>query len=583
MSRCSTPSLASDRPTTAGATPPLTAGPIVPANGTTIPSAAPRDRDLKFAALYARVSTEKQAQEATIASQLAALQERAAVAGYTVPAEYVFCDEGFSGARLDRPALDRLRDLAAEGALAAVLIYAPDRLARQYAYQVVVRDELVRTGCQVLFLNHAFGTSPAEQMLLQIQGVFAEYERAVIRERTRRGRLFAARQGRVNWGRAPYGYCYLRRTETTPQQLVIQETEAAVVRQIYQWLIAEALSSYALAKRLTAEAVPTRTGQDTGWRQSSVMEILRDPLYKGEGYFNRTQTVDAHRPYRGRGYKDCRPGNGRGRAERPREEWIPVAVPPLIAAATWEAAPAQLVRNREHATRNNTKHDYLLRGLVVCGRCGRRMIGTWSASGGRYVCGARYPRHAPHCCDGRSVAATKLDEWVWDYIRELLADGELLRARYAEGHADPAVEQQAEAEQERIERQLGALAREVQRLIDAYQAGAIELAELQERRQRNEDYGRGLRERLAQLQQQRQEREQEIRLLAGLDEFCASVRAALADPSFTLQQKVLQLVVDRIVIEEDRIVIQHIIPTGPVRLQTEPNVVRSPFRPAPLA
>ena len=235
-----------------------------------------------------------------------------------MPAEYVFCDEGFSGARLDRPALDRLRDLAAEGAFAAVLIYAPDRLARQYAYQVVVLDELIRTGCQVVFLNHAFGTSPEEQMLLQIQGVCAEYERAVIRERTRRGRLFAARQGRVNWGHAPYGYCYLRRTETTPQQLVIQETEATIVRQIYQWLVAEELSSYAIAKRLTEEAVPTRAGQGTGWRQSSVMEILRDPLYKGEGYFNRTQTVEAHRPYRGRGYKDCRPGNGRGRAERPR-------------------------------------------------------------------------------------------------------------------------------------------------------------------------------------------------------------------------------------------------------------------------
>lgn len=545
--------------------------PVTTTVRTTTPPTGAGDRHLMLAALYARVSTEKQEKEETIASQLAALHERATAEGYTVPAEYVFCDEGFSGARLDRPALDRLRDLAAEGAFAAVLVYAPDRLARHYAYQVVVLDELTRTGCRVVFLNHPFGTSPEEQMLLQIQGVFAEYERAVIRERTRRGRLFAARQGRVNWGHAPYGYSYLRRTETTPQQLVIQETEATIVRQIYQWLIAEELSSYAIAKRLTEEDVPTRAGPGTGWRQSSVMEILRDPLYKGEGYFNRTQTVDAHRPYRGRSYKDCRPGNGRGRAERPREEWIPVAVPPLLDAETWEAAQAQLARNRERATRNNTKHDYLLRGLVVCGRCGRRMIGTWSASGGRYVCGARYPRHAPHCCDGRSVAAAQLDEWVWDYIRELLADGELLRARYAEGHDDPAIEQRTEAERERLARQLGALAREVQRLIDAYQAGAIELAELQERRQRNADYGRGLQERLDQLQQQRREREQEIRLLAGLDEFCASVRAALVDPSFTLKQKVLQLVVDRILIEEDRIVIQHIIPTGPVRLQTEPQ------------
>lgn len=148
---------------------------------------------LRLAAIYGRVSTDKQEQEETVQSQLAALRQAAGERGYEIVEEFV--DEGYSGAHLDRPALDRLRDLAAEGAIEVLLVYAPDRLARQYAYQVVVLDELRLAGCEVVFLNHAFGTSPEEQMFLQIHGVFAEYERALIKERLRRGRLYAAREG----------------------------------------------------------------------------------------------------------------------------------------------------------------------------------------------------------------------------------------------------------------------------------------------------------------------------------------------------------------------------------------------------
>ncbi|MDP9380764.1 MAG: recombinase family protein, partial [Chloroflexota bacterium] len=108
----------------------------------------------------------------------------------------------------------------------------------------VVIEELQRAGCEVVFLNHAYGESPEERMLLQMQGVFAEYERALIKERVRRGRLFAARQGRINWCNPPYGYRLIRKTEHTPQQLLVDETEAEVVRQLYRWLVEESLSSY---------------------------------------------------------------------------------------------------------------------------------------------------------------------------------------------------------------------------------------------------------------------------------------------------------------------------------------------------
>jgi site-specific DNA recombinase len=242
-----------------------------------IPAAG--ERGLTRAALYARVSTDKQEREETVASQVDLLQQTATARGYEVLPGNVFIDDGVSGTRLDRPALERLRDLAAEGAFEVLLVTAPDRLARRYAYQVVLVEELTRAGCEVVFVHQSLGASPAEQMLLQMQGVFAEYERALIHERTRRGQLFAARQGRVNWGNPPYGYTSVHKTATPPQHLVINEAEAEVVRQLYRWCVEEQLSSYAIHRRLTVQGVPPRKSKQGRWAQSSVIEILRDSLY----------------------------------------------------------------------------------------------------------------------------------------------------------------------------------------------------------------------------------------------------------------------------------------------------------------
>lgn len=184
--------------------PPLQPSPPPPPQPTrTPPASAAGQRGLKRAALYARVSTEKQEREETVASQVDLLYQAAAASGYEIAPTSVFIDEGVSGARLDRPALDRLRDLVAEGVFEVLLVTVPDRLARRYAYQVLLVEECTRGGCEVVFVQHGLGARPEEHLLLQMQGVFAEYERALIRERTRRGRLFAARQGRVNWGNPP--------------------------------------------------------------------------------------------------------------------------------------------------------------------------------------------------------------------------------------------------------------------------------------------------------------------------------------------------------------------------------------------
>jgi len=532
-------------------------------------SAAAGEPGLKRTALYARVSTEKQEREETVASQVDLLYQAAAAAGYDIAPTSVFIDEGVSGTRLDRPALDRLRDLAAEGAFEVLLVTVPDRLARRYAYQVLLVEEFHRCGCEVVFVQHRLGASPEEQMLLQMQGVFAEYERALIQERTRRGRLFAARHGRVNWGNPPYGYTYIRKTLTTPQHLIINEAEAEVVRLIYRWCVEEQLSCYAIHQRLTAQGIRPRKARHGRWAPSSIGEILRDSLYKGEAYYNRTQPAEIRQPYGPRGRKDRVPGNSQGRTRRPPSEWIAITVPAILDPETWERAQGQLRQNLERAQRNTTPRRYLLRSLLVCGRCGRRMVGSWNKQGGRYLCAIRYPRYAPGACKGRSLSAATIEQTVWEHVQALLADPEVLRQQYEQGHGDPAVDVRAEHERARLERKLSALEREKTRLVDAYQAEVIELAELAERRRRLIEQGQLLRARVQEIEQQRLDRAAELRLLEGVDAFCTSIRDAMVTPSFEVKQKVLQLVVQRIVVEDHRVIIEHVVPSGPIRLQPE--------------
>jgi site-specific DNA recombinase len=230
------------------------------------------------AALYARVSSEQQTQTDTIDSQVAALRARAAAAGRAVPAEREFLDEGYSGATLLRPALERLRDLVAAGGVDQLYVYSPDRLARKYAYQVLLLEEFQRAGVVVIFLNRERAQTPEEELLLQVQGMMAEDERAQILERSRRGKRHAAHAGQVSvLGTAPYGYRYFSKAEGggTAGFAVVPE-EAPVVRQLFAWVGQERLSIGAATRRLNQAGVPTRTGKGN-WERGTVCGILKNP------------------------------------------------------------------------------------------------------------------------------------------------------------------------------------------------------------------------------------------------------------------------------------------------------------------
>ena len=293
---------------------------------------------MKPVAIYARVSSERQKEQETIASQTAALLEHAANQNWSVPNEWLFLDEGYSGASLVRPGLDSLRDRVAEGQIDTVLVLSPDRLSRKYAYQILLTEELHRHGAELVFIKSPPATTPEEHLLAQVQGMIAEYERAQIIERTRRGKRHRARQGSVNvLSGAPYGYRYVKKSDAGNAYYEVIETEAAVVRLVYEMFTSQHLSIGTVTRSLNEKAIATRTG-DSRWERSTVWAMLRNPAYIGKACFGKTERKQRQRitrPLRQRGGYCNRSGANQ---ERPRQEWIEINVPALIDEVTFALA-----------------------------------------------------------------------------------------------------------------------------------------------------------------------------------------------------------------------------------------------------
>src|SRR5690349_2498056 len=305
---------------------------------------------MRMAAIYARVSSEQQREENTIASQTASLIEFAQSHDLEVPKEWVFEDEGYSGATLERPGLEHVRDLAAEGQIQVVLAYSPDRLSRKYAYQILLIEEFARLGVETLFVKSPQGDSAEDQLLVQFQGMIAEYERAQILERSRRGKRHRAHSGEVSvMSGAPYGYRYVRKTDEAPAAYVIDEAEAGVVRRVYEMYTVEGLSIAEITRRLNREGIPTRKA--SRWERSVVWALLRNPAYRGLACFGKTRAcarTRVVRPQRRRGV--ITPCTTAGH-ERPREEWIEIPVPSLVTEESFARAQELLYQNKLRSRR----------------------------------------------------------------------------------------------------------------------------------------------------------------------------------------------------------------------------------------
>src|SRR4051794_781209 len=524
-------------------------------------------------ALYARVSSEGQARDNTVASQLAELRVRAVADGVVVGPEHIYVDEGYSGATLARPALERLRDAAAAGEFERLYVHTPDRLARRYAYQVLLVEELRRANVEVTFLNRAIGGTAEDDLLLQVQGVIAEYEHARILERGRRGRRHAALSGAVSaMGSAPYGYRYVgRHAGDGVARVEVVEGEARIVRQLFGWVGIDRLSLREAGRRLQRLGCPTRTGLGH-WDATTIAGMLRNPIYRGTAMFGRTRSIP---PAQGR----LRPIRGRPNPPRaasvskvrvPPAEWIPIPAPAIVDPDLFEAAGAQLEENRQRKRDGRRRLGWLLQGLAVCRRCGyafygkmaRGMVGgRQPADYGYYRCigtdAHKFGGHAP--CDNRSVRSDKLEAAVWREVLTVLDSPQRVAAEH-ERRAAAARDGEPHAGLAALERQIARLQRGVDRLIDGYAEEVISADEFRPRLA-------SLKQRLSRLRAERDtaaaahEAERGLHLVIGyLEEFAQRVHAGLDGLDWHGRREIIRAVVRRIEIDHDQVEVVFRVP-----------------------
>src|SRR2546421_3080896 len=513
-------------------------------------------------AAYARVSTTRQAQAQGIEQQLDRLRAAAAERGWELDDQHVYRDDGYSGARIGRPGLDRLRDHAALAELDLVLVTAPDRLARNYVHQVLLIEELAGRGCQVEFLDRPVSADPHDQLLLQIRGAVAEYERTLIAERMRRGRQARLRAGTLlPWTTAPFGYRLDPDRPRRADAVRVDPGEAALVAQLFDWYLEPQGTVYRLARRLTDLGVPTPRGGPR-WNTASVRGILRNPSYAGRALTNRTQVA----PARGRKSAMLPAGPGVSHAPRPEQDWIAVPVPVIVSEETFAQVQAKLDANQQTASRN-TRHEYLLRALTSCGAC-RLTCGVRQTPAGYryYQCRGRTdPLRVAQGqrCTARYIPAGQLDELVWADLCALVTDPAQVARALDRAQGGAWLPQELHARQTAIRQALGQLDRQQQRLLDAYLAEIIALAEFQRKRDELD------RRRAALAAQQRQldaAAAQRLELQAvtdGVEAFCQAIRTGLATATFEQRRQLAELLIDRVIVTDGQVDIRYVLPTSP--------------------
>lgn len=515
-------------------------------------------------AIYVRVSTQRQTQTQTIEQQLDLLRAHSQAHGWQWEDEHIFRDDGYSGASLRRPGLDRLRDQVRGAAFDRVVITAPDRLARNYVHQMLLIEELERGGCQVAFIDRPMSQDPHDQLLLQIRGAVAEYERSLIAERMRRGRLQKYQAGSLlPWTHAPYGYRVDPARPRDPSGVRLEPAEAAVVGEMFAKYLQERQSLMGITKQLMLQQVPSPSGR-LRWNQATVRGILANPVYTGTVFIGRYRSTAAqHR-------QSPLVPIGRGHGGHPltdQEEWIAVTrVPAIVSQEQFELVQAKLAHNQQFARRNNTAHPYLLRALVSCGVCHLACTGRSSKAGyAYYTC--RGKSHAivscrDEKCPSRFIPAGQLDELVWQDVCEVLTHPETIAAALQRAQGGQWLPQELQARRENLRKARVSLEQQMERLTDAYLANVLALDEYKRRRLELEQRQQGIAEQARQLEASVGRHDELAGMVKSIEAFCQRVQQGLAEATFEQKRQLVELLIDRVVVTEEEVEIRYVIPTS---------------------
>lgn len=501
-----------------------------------------------IAALYARVSTARQEEQETIDSQVEEIKKRIQEDNNILPSENIFTDDGWTGEMLQRPELDSMRDAAMAGAFQVLYVYDRGRLSRVFAYQEIIIEELVNFDIQFVTLRDIKAETPEEKVLQAMQGVFHQYERVKIVERMRRGKLFKARSGILINGHSIYGYDYIKKTDTEPAHYKINEDQARVVRQIFDWVGNERISLNEVIRRLYDMGIPPRKGKSEFWTKGPVVRLLqRDSYVDGYVYFNKSESCVAKKPIKHIKYKKVKRTS---RKPRPREDWIPFKIPPILNdRPLFDRVQKILSINQTYAPKNR-KHDYLLPGLLFC-ECGNRRAGDGQNKHGHfyYRCTERiynFPS-LERKCQLPGVNAVILDGMVWNELMKFIKDPKRLKEQVERVLRERKDQSSNKQEYDRLTVLISRLEEEEQRYAKAYGAGTLEFGQFR-------DLMRDVKKRKqvfqTKLDNLKANSDEEGLDKIQVDDICYEARKVLDDIDYSDQFKSTRTLLDKVTIKE---------------------------------
>jgi site-specific DNA recombinase len=453
-----------------------------------------------------------------------------------------------------------------------VLVYSPDRLSRKYAYQVLLAEELLRCGVSLVFLKAPSGETAEDRLLAQFQGMIAEYERAQILERSRRGKRHKAQRGAVSvLSGAPYGYRYVKKSDTSEAYYEVIDAEAEVVRTVFELYTRAGLSINAIARHLNQQQVATRSG-DTRWERSTVWGLLRNPAYQGKACYGKTELRPRQRITRSLRQRNRPPSRNSANHERPRQDWIEIPVPALVNEETFAFAQEQLEKNR-HFSRRRTIEPSLLQGMLVCRDCGYALYRSSTRTSLRklyyYRClGSDAYRHLRGAlCANRPVRQDYLDGFVWRELIRLLEEPALVQAEIERRLTEARVADPLRRREQSLRQQQVRLHNRIERLLTAYQEELLSLEQLRQRIPTLRKQQQAIDAELQSLALAAADQSRYLRLTETLADFCAKLHARADALDLTDKQKIARLLIQEVLVGGDTIVIRHSIPL----LKPEPN------------
>ncbi len=513
------------------------------------------------AGLYARVSTDKQTEKYGLPSQIQALKERCIQKNWDVVPDNesdAFIDDGYSGAELDRPALNRLRRAVKEGKIDLVLAYDPDRLSRKLYHQMILAEELEKQGVKLEFVTQDMGTSPEDRMFFNMRGLIAEFEREKVRERTLRGSREKARQGKgLCSGMAPYGLRFNKEKASLEEEPETSQT----VRLIFYSFANENLSLKKLADKLNRLRIQTPRGGHV-WRASTLGTMLRNPVYSGKLYQFRTCKIEPK--LRRKPVTKTKTSSMRIRA---KEDWILVTVPALISPELFDSVQRKLQANA-NLSKRNTKREYLLSGLLYCAECGGRMGGHAAHGRPYYRCYRRagdeksltsaYDMSKTCACP--EIKAEVIEPVVWDTVCQLIKNPDFLIEELQRRAGKSETRDILERELRLCEARLKAIPQEQKRLVEGYRKGLYADFMMREDMELVRKEQGELENRKAELERQLGQRFLAQNQEANIRSLMEKIHFGLEKLDFVGRQDVLRLLVEKLVYNGQAVEIQTIIP-----------------------